>query len=82
MSDENVEIRKLTLHLNDRPVNILVPVKVSKPKYTAARAIDDQARAGQRIVGPTKKEREEKRARDELRALGEMGRFYGNAKGQ
>lgn len=80
MSDENVEIRKLTLHLNDRPVNILAPVKVPKPKYTAARAIDHRSKVSQRNAGPTKKERQEKKAKEESMALEEMGKFYGNAR--
>ena len=78
--DENIEIRKLTLHVNDRPINVLAPVKVPKPKYSATRAIHEHAQRLQQNTSVTKREREEAKVREERQRLAEIGQFYEGAK--
>lgn len=77
---DDVEIRKLTVHVNDRPINILAPVKVPKPKYSATRAVHEQVQRLNQNNGMTKREREEAKALEERQKMLEVGQFYENAK--
>lgn len=78
--NDNIEIRKLTLHVNDRPINVLAPVKVPKAKYSAVKAIQYQTEMLNKNNGQNKKEREEAKASEERQRQIDLGQFYEGVK--
>lgn len=65
--DDNVEVRKLTIHLNNRPINILVPIQVkgANAKRTGRHGpkAQDPERGVPVVKYVSKREREEMKKR-------------------
>lgn len=75
-----VEIRKLTMHVNDRQVNILAPIKGPKLPKSQERAMKAQAKVSTGTKTLSKREREEQKEEAERMRLDAMSQFYTGAK--
>ena len=77
---DNIEIRKLTIHVNNRPINVLAPVKVPRAKYTALRAIHEQGHNRQQAINKDKKQSKQEKITNESQKMREEQGFYEGAK--